>query len=165
MIRRRTIIALSAAAVLALGILVGGGAIAVTRTAFGREKIRALVEGELRRAIHGRVYIGRLSGNLLTTVTVDSIEIRDPDGFLFVAAGRVTATYDPRDIIARKIALRDVTMEHPVLQLIRHRSGVWNLQRLFPPARSCRSTACPRRCAGCRAKRPAASATTSSSTR
>ncbi len=135
MIRRRTIIALSAVAVLALGVLIGGGAIAFTRTEFGRARIRALVLTELRRAIHGRVYIGRVSGNFFTTVTLDSLEIRDPDGYLFVAAGRVTATYDPRDIVARKIALRNVAMEHPVLQLIRHRNGVWNLKRLFPPSR------------------------------
>jgi translocation and assembly module TamB len=134
-IRRRTIIALSAAGLLALGVSLVGGAIAFTRTAFGRERIRAVVLAELRRAIHGRVYIGRLSGNFLTTVVIDSLEIRDLDGFLFVAAGRVTATYDPRDIFARKIALRDVALEHPVLQLIRHRSGIWNLMRLFPPAR------------------------------
>ena len=43
----------------------------------------------LEERVQGRLYVGAISGGLLSGVTVDSIEMRGPDDSLFVARGRV----------------------------------------------------------------------------
>ena len=64
MIRRRMIVGLSALGILLTAILVVGAVIGATQTAWGRGHIRTLLVGELRRIVHGRVYVGDRHINL-----------------------------------------------------------------------------------------------------
>jgi translocation and assembly module TamB len=139
MIRRRVIVGLSALGILLTGILVVAGVIAATQTAWGRGHIRTLVVAELRRVVHGRVYVGDIEGNLFTNLTVDSIDVRDSVGALFLATGRLHAEFDPRDLLDRRILLQRLEVDHPFVRLTHYHDDTWNYKRILspgPPPRS-----------------------------
>ena len=133
MIKRRRLVALVsviALVVIAFVTIVTG--LIVTRTPYGQEELRKFIQTQLASAVRGKVYIGPISGGFLTGVTVDSIAIRDADDdSLFLSTGRITASYDPRDLIDKRIWLRDVTIEHPMVFLREHASGRWNYKEIF----------------------------------
>src|SRR5688500_6362515 len=131
--RRRVVVLASAAVLLALGVLAALLVVGVTQTAFGRQIVRDLVQEQLASRVQGRLHVGTIGGGLLTGVTVDSLEIRGPDDSLFVASGPITLEYDPRDLLDRRLLLRHVRVERPVVHLRRYEDGAWNFRRIFPP--------------------------------
>ncbi|HEU4629709.1 MAG TPA: translocation/assembly module TamB domain-containing protein [Gemmatimonadaceae bacterium] len=132
MSRRRVVVLASAGVLLVLGLLAALVVVGVTQTAYGRRVVRDLVQEQVADRIHGRLYLGTITGGLLTGVTIDSIEIRGPDDSLFVAAGPITLRYDPRDILDRRLLLEHVTVTRPVVHLKRYENGQWNFRRIFP---------------------------------
>ena len=132
MTRRRIVAVASAVSLLAIGLLAALVFVSVTQTSFGRERVRRLLMGYASKA-HGKVYIGRLGGGLLTGVTIDSLEIRDEQDSVFLATGKVTISYDPRDFLDRRVLLSYVQVERPFVHLKRHPDQTWNWRRIFPP--------------------------------
>src|SRR5690349_21522710 len=97
--RRRLVLLVGIGILFTLGFIVVGMAWFLMRTAMGREKIRSFAQSLIDQRIKGgTIYIGRLSGNFLTNLTIDSVAIRDKRGEYLAASGRVTVTYDPRDL-------------------------------------------------------------------
>jgi len=134
MIRRRVIVGLSALGILVTAIVVVAAAIAATQTAWGRARIRAVVVAELRRVVHGQLYVGNLEGNLLTNLTVDSIEIRDHEGRVLLATGRLHAEFDPRDLLDRRILFQRLEIDHPYVRLNHYPDESWNFKRILSPS-------------------------------
>ncbi|HEY8310305.1 MAG TPA: hypothetical protein VIG47_07100, partial [Gemmatimonadaceae bacterium] len=128
----------TAAALLTLFSLVVLAILAITQTDSGREQIRQLLVSGLKQSVHGSLYVGRISDGFLTGVTIDSLEIRDPEDSLFIATGQVTAQYDVRDLLARRILLHDVHAEHPVVHIRQHENGQWNFRDVFPESKPTR---------------------------
>jgi translocation and assembly module TamB len=133
MIKRRRLVALvSAIALLVIGFVTVVTGLFVTHTSYGQDELRRLIQGQLAGAIRGKVYLGPMSGGFLTGVTVDSFAIRDADNdSLLLSTGRITASYDPRDLIDKRLLLRDVQIEHPIVYLRQHPSGRWNFKEVF----------------------------------
>ncbi|HXC25903.1 MAG TPA: hypothetical protein VNU46_08305, partial [Gemmatimonadaceae bacterium] len=140
MIRRARIALVSAVVLFACIGLMIGTAFMVARSAFGRDYVRRLVISLVRRGVHGTVYVGHITGSFLSDVTIDSLAIRDPNDSLFVSTGQVTLHYDIRDILDRRILLRGVRAEHPVVHLRQHENGTWNFQTIFPSSHSTLTT-------------------------
>src|SRR4051812_8079609 len=98
--RRRLVLLVSAITLGALGLLAVAVVLFVTRTELGREQVRAFAQPFVQSKIAGgKVYIGKLGGNFITEVTVDSFAIRDMSGELFVSTGPMTLAIDPRDLV------------------------------------------------------------------
>ena len=131
--RRRKLVALVALGVLfTLILIVVGTGWFLLRTATGREKVRSIAQGLIDQRIRGgTLYLGRLSGSFLTNLTIDSVAIRDKRGELLASTGRVTVTYDPRDLIDSRLLVRRAIIEHPVVHIIQHSNGVWNFKEIF----------------------------------
>lgn len=131
--RRRLVAYVSA------GILLGGGAVALgtvamlTRTQWGRDHVRTYVENLLNEKIQGKVHIGRVSGSLFTDIVVDSFSLYDLEDSLFIATGRVSVRFDPRDLIDRRILVSQVVVEHPNVRIAEDSTGTWNYRKVFPP--------------------------------
>jgi translocation and assembly module TamB len=134
MSRRKLVALVSGAALLILGALLALVVVLGTQTSYGRDYIRSVIL-DLTKGSRGRVYIGHIGGNLFTGVTIDSLEMRDTDDSVFVATGPVRVTYDPRDFIDRRVLLRHVRIERPVVVLRKNEQGSWNWRRLFPSGR------------------------------
>lgn len=133
MSRRRVVVIASASAILGIGLLLAIAFISATQTSYGRERLRQLVLGRLEPALVGRgkVYVGRVGGDFLTGLTIDSLAIRDLDDSLFVSTGRVRVAWDPRDLIDKRVLLRSLDVQHPVVVLRRHANEEWNFNRIF----------------------------------
>jgi hypothetical protein len=93
--------------------------------------VRQLLVSALQQRVHGSLYVGKISHGFFTGVTIDSLEIRDPDDSLFISTGRVSVEYDLRDLLDRRILLHDLRAEHPVVHLRQHENGDWNFREVF----------------------------------
>src|SRR5579862_2520517 len=118
MVRRRLVVALSTLLLLLIALIGVAGVIGITQTAWGRGKVRALALAELRRSVHGRLYVGRVTGTLFTNIEIDSVELRDPQGQVVVSTGRLYAEYDPRDLLDRRVLLQKLEVDHPYVRLV-----------------------------------------------
>jgi hypothetical protein len=130
----------TAAGLLALFALVVLAILGITQTDSGRQQVRKLIVSSLRQRVHGKLYVGRISHGFFTGVTIDSLEIRDPDDSLFISTGPVSVQYDLRDLLDRRIFLHDLHAEHPVVHLRQHENGEWNFREVFKSAPASRFT-------------------------
>ena len=122
----------SVAVLFTLGLLTVSAVFLITRTEMGRERLRGVLQPWVASKIRGgSVYIGHLSGNFLTYVTVDSLAVRDKRGELLASTERTTCTYDPRDLIDSRVFVRRCFIEHPYVHFIQHANGVWNFKEVF----------------------------------
>ena len=103
----------------------------LTRTDWGRERVRRFVLEKLEGVVNGQVTIGRIRGNLLTGATIDAFAIRDSAGRPLVVAERVSADYNILELLTRKIDLHDVRIQRPLVVLDRPPHGKWNYQVIF----------------------------------
>ena len=96
-----------------LGIVALAGIVVVvlTSTDWGHERVRRIALSQLQSHVHGRVSIGRLSGNLLIGLTIHDLAISDSSGEPFLAAQEASARYALGAlIIGKKIWLQDVRL-------------------------------------------------------
>ncbi len=131
MSRRRVIALVSLGALVALGLFVLGGGLALTTTDGGQKALRGWIQTRVAASMKGRIYIGPMHGSFLTGITIDSLELRDDEDSLFVATGRIAVEYDPRDIADRRLYLRRVDVRHPVVVLRQRENWSWNYRRMF----------------------------------
>jgi len=138
--RRRTIVLGTAAVLLSLLVAVVGGIVALTQTDGGRALILRTVTPVARAAVPGRLYVGRLGGNLFSDITIDSLDVRAPDGTPFLSTGPIRLTYDPRDLLDARIVVTSLDITRPVVTLIDYGKNDWNwrraLQRSLAPKKA-----------------------------
>ena len=145
MTRRNLIALISLCVFVALGAIVVGVALFATQSEYGQAVVRDAIQSRVSASIHGKVYVGRISGSFLTGVTIDSLELRDDEDSLFVASGRVTLHYDPRDLVDRRLAFSSVDLDHPAIVLRQHENWQWNYRRLFRIGAKKRAASSPER--------------------
>jgi translocation and assembly module TamB len=123
-------------AIIAILIVVTLGALAVwvlSGTEWGHERIRRYAQNMLQKeAKGGKVYIGRISGNLLTGMTVHDLVITDTAGKPFIAVRRVTGEYGIGDLIQKRVWVDNIVLDHAVVVLDRSPIATWNYKRIFP---------------------------------
>jgi translocation and assembly module TamB len=130
--RRQLIVLLSALAMVLLGGGVVGVLVAATQSDGGREWIRAQVSREANRGLLGRLHIGKLSGSFLTDLTIDSIALSDLEDSVYIATGRLTVRYDPRDLVDGRFIFRSVEVHNPLMITRRELDNEWNFRKIFP---------------------------------
>ncbi|HEX6059019.1 MAG TPA: translocation/assembly module TamB domain-containing protein, partial [Gemmatimonadaceae bacterium] len=118
-------------------VLAGIGLIVLTQTPVGREFVRERTLAVLDGIVHGEVRIGRISGNLLSGVTLHDISIADTAGNPLVVAERAEADYSIGALLRKRIVLNSLTLTRPLIVLDKPpaRDGVdsdWNFQSIFP---------------------------------
>jgi translocation and assembly module TamB len=104
----------------------------LTGTDWGRERVRRFAEVRVNGMIHGRARIGRLSGNLLTGLTVHDFVITDSAGKPFVAVESFRADYSIMGLLRKHIWLDNAVVVRPLIVLDRPVNENWNWQRIFP---------------------------------
>lgn len=121
------------ALVIAVLIIAGAGLLVVTRTDFGRERVRRMVVSTLQGQVNGIVRIGKVSGNLLDGITLHEVSITDSTGAPLIVAERISAKYRPLDFANQRIDLWDVVLVRPLIVIDRQPGEKkWNYQKLFP---------------------------------
>lgn len=133
--KRRHLVVLVSAITLVTLVIVAAVIVGVgVGTDFGRSAIRSVVEREVSGRVKGKVHIGKVSGTMLTGFTIDSFAIRDDQDSILVSTGPVTLDYDPRDLMDRRLLLRNVEVEGAIVRLRQYENGDWNFQRVFASA-------------------------------
>ncbi len=128
-IRRRTVVLATAAVLLSIVALILGGVAALTQTDRGRAAIMRVVVPAISAAIPGTLYVGKVSGTLFTDITIDSIDIRSADGTPFLSSGPISARYDPRDLLDRRIVIKSLEVTRPTITMIDYGNDDWNWKR------------------------------------
>ncbi len=126
---RRTIVLVTAAVLLTVLALVVGGISALTQTDRGRALIMRAVMPVLSAAVPGRLHVGRVSGTIFTDITIDSLDIRAPDGTPFISSGPIRLTYDPRDLLDRRIIIKSLDVTRPQITMVDYGKNDWNWKR------------------------------------
>ena len=131
--RLRTIVLSLAAVLLVIAALAGGIAVWFLRTDSGHEFLRARAEAFLGGLIkgRGRLHVGRVGGDLLTGITIDSIEVRDADDSLVVRTGPIGAHYNIGDFLDKRYVLTDLSIQRPVVNLRQHADFSWAFLRML----------------------------------
>lgn len=119
-------------ALVSLVVLILLAVFVVTNTDWGREQVRVRAVAAIAGAANGVVKVGRISGNLLSGLTLHDLSITDSSGAPFLAADEAHSAYGMRALISRKIELSDVRLVRPVVVLDRPPQGRWNFERIFP---------------------------------
>ena len=129
--RRRFVVIVALCTLVVLGMIgVGVGAF-LLHTDTGQAGLRRSIQQQVSSSMKGKLYIGPMSGNFFTGVTIDSLELRDDEDSLFVATGRIKLEYDVRDIVDRRLHFRRMDVERPVVVLRQHEDWSWNFKRMF----------------------------------
>ena len=129
--RRRIFIAFAAIVVFVLTAAVAG-VLTLTRSEWGKAKAVAYFVGLVNNGIKGKLYVGRVSGSIFSGVTIDSVEIRDQNDSVFVAAARVSLNYDARDLLDRRLLFRNVRAGRVTANIFEDSVGMFNFRRIFP---------------------------------
>jgi len=130
--RRRTLVALVSAVTLLAIVFIAVGIIGFgVGTSPGRDMIRAAIQKQLEGEVKGTIHLGKAGGGLLRGFTLDSFAIRDERDSILVSTGKISLDYDPRDLLDRRLLLRNVVVERPLIRLEQHENGDWNFERIF----------------------------------
>ncbi len=138
--RRRLVLVAGLITVLLMAIGAVGTVLFVTSTDLGRGWLRTLVVAQITPVVKGRLHLGRITGPILTGITLDSLEIADSAGVVMIAAGRTTMRWDPRDFLDRRILIQRLITDNVYLQIIKYRDGDWNYKHIFPRGQNKAST-------------------------
>jgi hypothetical protein len=117
----------------------------------GRHLLIRLVSDQSGRFLRGSLRIGSASGSWLEGFTLHDVMIRDTAGVLLLSVPTIRARYDLADLLAGQFVVRGLRLEHPEIQILKHRAGPGrdgrtNLEEVFrlnetpsgPPSRIAR---------------------------
>lgn len=105
--------------------------VGVTRSDYGRERIRRLALQQLQAVAHGRVSVERLEGNVLNRFALVNVSIADSNGAPFFHAARVEGRVALLPLLRQRVELSNVQVAVPVIVLEQEAKGQWNYQRIF----------------------------------
>lgn len=133
--RFRSLVLVAGGVVAGAMVTAGIGAYLIAGTGWGRDIVRGQVERQIAARLTGkaRVTLGPVSGNFVTGVRLDWIEVRDDEDSLVFRSGAIAATYDVRDLLAQRFVFTDLALDTPVLVLRQHADRSWNYQRIARP--------------------------------
>lgn len=102
-------------------------------TEWGREKIRAAVEGALNRQFAGKVTVGRIELPAFTRATVHDVVITDSAGVPFISAPLVRGTWSLGDLWQKRVIIDNLRAERPVIVLDKKPGKRWNWDAILFP--------------------------------
>jgi autotransporter translocation and assembly factor TamB len=104
---------------------------ALVNTGSGRALLGAVARSAAATAVGGRIEIGGVQGGLLTDLQLSEVRLYDPDSTLVAELPRVGFSYRLLDLLAGRVVLRDVTLEHPYVNLLQHKNGRLDIEELL----------------------------------
>lgn len=105
-------------------------AIGFTQSKLFKDRLREFILSNVSESIDGSFYLGTITGNFITGFSVDSLAITHGDG-VFLSVGKIKLHHDPYSIIGKKITLRSLTIEHPIVNIVKSKDGKWNISKIF----------------------------------
>ncbi|HWZ28237.1 MAG TPA: hypothetical protein VNX15_06740, partial [Gemmatimonadales bacterium] len=104
---------------------------ALVNTSSGRALLGAVARSAAATAVGGRIEIGGVRGTVLTDVQLTEVRLYDPDSTLVAELPQVGFSYRLLDLLAGRVVLRDVTLDHPYVNLLQHKNGRLDIEELL----------------------------------
>jgi autotransporter translocation and assembly factor TamB len=111
--------------------MVLGVVTSMTLTPPGRALLARTVSQMLDNVIIGQVKVGAISGSFLYDLTLEDLVVRDTSGALLADLPRVRVGYRLPNLLAKQFVLSSVQLDHPTIQLIKHRNGMMNYEEVL----------------------------------
>lgn len=108
-----------------------GAALALGGTKAGRSLLARVFTDQSGRLVRGTVSIGRIEGNFLSWLRLDSVVVRDTAGFPLATLGGVAARFRAANLIAGRIVLDSLVLTRPRIHLVKHRNGRLNFEEVL----------------------------------
>ena len=103
----------------------------MTLTPPGRALLARTVSRMLDEIVIGQVKVGAISGSFLYDLTLEDLVVRDTSGALLADLPRVRVSYRLPNLLAGQVVLSGVQLDHPTIQLIKHRNGRMNYEEVL----------------------------------
>ncbi len=113
-----------------LGILLTIILIGITQSKFFKDKMRVFIASNAANNINGTLFLGTIKGNFITGFSIDSVAIVK-DGETFLTTGQISLHHDPFTILNKTLTLRNLTIYHPSVQILKSNDGIWNIAKIF----------------------------------
>lgn len=117
--------------VLGLALLVVGAWLVLTRSDFGRNRVRVIALNAIRNSVNGTVEIGRIEGNVLGNFTLVDVRIADSAGNPLLSVERVSATMNSTALLTKRIDVSRLILVKPRIHIFRTPDEGWNYARIF----------------------------------
>ncbi|HEY8256338.1 MAG TPA: hypothetical protein VIG08_01660, partial [Gemmatimonadales bacterium] len=111
--------------------MVLGVVTSMTLTPPGRALLARTVSRILDEVVIGQVKVGAISGSFLYDLTLEDLVVRDTTGALLADLPRVRVNYRLPNLLAKQFVLSAVQLDHPTIQLIKHRDGRMNYEEVL----------------------------------
>lgn len=135
----RLVVRVSVVSVLGMFGTVIGTFVAIFFTPAGRGLAgRALAE-RVNGLVRGDVEVGAVGGTVLTGLDLDQVVIRDSAGALLADIPHAELRYRLPELLAGRIVLQRLTLDHPVFHVIKHRDGRMNYEEVLHLGESAKS--------------------------
>src|SRR5262249_53574367 len=82
--------------------------------------------------VHGKTSIARVSGGMLSNITLEHVVITDSAGAPFISVDSITTYYSIGDLFRKRILLDHSVFVRPNVVLDKYAAGVWNYARILP---------------------------------
>jgi len=103
----------------------------MTLTPPGRALLARTVSRMLDEIIIGQVKVGAISGSFVYDLTLEDLVVRDTSGALLADLPRVRINYRLPNFLAGQVVLSAIQLDHPTIQLIKHRNGLMNYEEVL----------------------------------
>ena len=103
-----------------------------TQTQFFRDRLRVYALAQIDSLLVADVFLGDISGNLVTGFSVNGVSL-SVNGDTLLAAEELGIRYNLFEIPAKIISVHSLMLERPVVRLLRRPSGVWNFEEIMRP--------------------------------
>jgi autotransporter translocation and assembly factor TamB len=100
-----------------------------SQTEWFRSNLRSALYRTISSNVNASVYLGEIEGNLVSGFSIDTVMIY-VDNAPFIESGRISARYDLLELLRKNIVIDSLVIENPSVNLVRSKSGVWNVDRL-----------------------------------
>jgi hypothetical protein len=104
---------------------------ALTQTSPGRVVVARLLSDRSDLLIRGSLRVGRLEGNFVRGISIDSLVVRDTTGDVLAVMPRVEVEYQLRNFLRGRILLDRLTAIQPRIHLVQHRGGRMNFEEVL----------------------------------
>ncbi len=103
----------------------------MVRTKPGRALLARLLSEESNRLVRGSITIARIRGDFVSSLTLDSVVIRDTAGALLADIGQLDVRFRLSNLLAGRFVFDSVRATNPRFEVTKHRDGRMNYQEVL----------------------------------
>ena len=106
----------------------------ISQTSTFRDFLRTKITDIANSSLNGQLYIGKIEGTILTSLSIKEISLTDSDNSTIFYSGNIEIKLDPFQLLTKKILIRDIIVKDAQFSLLQNEDGRWNIETLGTPS-------------------------------